>query len=160
MQIVRATPEDGALVRQIVERSVRGSYEECYGEEVIGMFLEHHSAESIREELSRDIVLLLSDHGKTVGTGCLQGGEIKQIYILPQEQGKGYGSILLRALEREAVQRGLEKVVLDASIPGRPLYQKRGYREISHEQIIGERGSVLDYWRMEKQLDPVSAGVK
>ncbi|MBC8571075.1 GNAT family N-acetyltransferase [Zongyangia hominis] len=154
MKIKEAAPEDWKLVWEIVERSVRGSYAECYGEEVIGMFLEHHSVYSIQEELMRHTVLLLYDGGVPVGTGCLQGEEIKQIYILPDRQGKGYGSLLLRALEEEAARQGLSKVVLDASIPGRPLYQRRGYREVSHEQIVGEKGSVLDYWRMEKELNP------
>ncbi len=152
MSIRKATPDQSGLVRQIVEASVRGSYSGVYCEEAVDMFLEHHSLENILEGLEKDLVLLSYEGEEPVGVGCLRGEEIRQIYILPAFQGRGHGTRLLLALEAAAIKAGQRQVYLDASIPGKPLYKKHGYREVSHEQVIGKQGGILDYWRMEKQL--------
>lgn len=153
MKIRKAVPEDAVLIRHIVEQSIWGSYPDCYCPEAIEMFLEHHSMENIQKELKEHTLFLLLDGETAVGTGCLKGEEIKLLYFLPEAQGKGYGSFLLKALEEEAIRQGKTQVVLEASIPGRPLYLRRGYEELSHEQAIGPGGGVLDYWRMRKKLN-------
>jgi len=59
--------------------------------------------------------------------------ELKRMRIASDFQGRGYGTILLRELERRASQAGVRNLYLEAA-KRRPLtlefYQKHGYREL------------------------------
>ncbi len=58
--------------------------------------------------------------------------ELRRMRIARELQGKGYGTLLLRELERRAFQSGVRTLCLDAA-RRRPLtlefYRKHGYRE-------------------------------
>ncbi len=66
-------------------------------------------------------------HGWT-WSGC---GKIENLWVRHELRGKGYGTSLLQAAEREAVVRGCERLFLDTFSFQAPLfYQKLGYEII------------------------------
>ncbi len=72
--------------------------------------------------------------------------EIKRMYVLPEARGKGYGSILLKALEDWAAELGHTRSLLETGLrqpEAIALYQKSGYLRIeNYGQYIGVENSV------------------
>jgi GNAT superfamily N-acetyltransferase len=60
-------------------------------------------------------------------------GEIKRMFVAADARGRGYGRVLLEALERAARELGYERIRLDTGArqpEGLALYRSAGYREI------------------------------
>ena len=91
-----------------------------------------------------------------MGTGTLDGNHITRVFVLPERQGKGYGTRIMDELEAKAAASHAT-AVLDASIPARTLYLHRGY-EITGtetweiEPHDGSPAAKLVYEVMEKTL--------
>ena len=77
--------------------------------------------------------------------------ELRRMRIARDVQGRGYGTMLLRELERRAFQSGIRTLCLDAA-RRRPLtlqfYRKHGYQEIG-QSFYG----VVETVRFKKALD-------
>jgi L-amino acid N-acyltransferase YncA len=76
------------------------------------------------------------------------------VYVARSHRGRGVGTVLLRALEANAVSAGFHKIVLhalDANEWGKRLYRKAGFTEVGifreHGVIDGRR---VDVVAMEK----------
>ena len=79
------------------------------------------------------------------------------MYVLPEEQGRGLGTRLMDAHEKLAADAGNTSVSLDSSMPGKGLYERRGYVVVRTETIDIEPYAELPaarmtYEVMEKQL--------
>lgn len=59
--------------------------------------------------------------------------EVKSMYVVPEQRGRGLGGALLREVERIAADRGCDRVRLDSSdylTEAIGLYRAAGYREV------------------------------
>jgi GNAT superfamily N-acetyltransferase len=68
-------------------------------------------------------------------------GEILNMYTPPEYRRKGYSSLILENLLKEAGKMGVSKVSLHCSRAGEPLYRKFGFSDPQYpylELIIGE----------------------
>jgi putative acetyltransferase len=82
--------------------------------------------------------LVATRAAKAVGCGAVrridgQTGEIKRMYVPPEERGKGLSRLLLNALESEARKLGLSRVVLETGVrqlAALALYEKAGFSRI------------------------------
>lgn len=85
--------------------------------------------------------LLVSDGSKIVGTGAVCFEEelpspdnpsgkcayFMNVYVLPEERGRGLGTeIMMRLLDR-AREEGADKLYLESTPLGRPIYYKLGF---------------------------------
>ena len=77
--------------------------------------------------------------GNPVGCGAIrridaQTGEIKRMYVVPQERGRGLGRAILNALEAEAQCLGVSRLVLETGVrqsEAQALYQRAGFSRIA-----------------------------
>ena len=99
--------------------------------------------------------------GAAVGCGALRllddaSAEIKRMYVLPASRGSGAAAAVLRALEAEALSRGLSELRLEtgeAQPDAIRFYEREGYRLIpNYGQYRGEALSVC-YARTLDQPD-------
>jgi amino-acid N-acetyltransferase len=60
-------------------------------------------------------------------------GEIRSVAVSPSSQGRGLGSLLAGALEREARECGLEMLFAFTYVPG--FFRKLGYREVDRSEL-------------------------
>ena len=75
--------------------------------------------------------------GKPVGCGAVrrietQTGEIKRMYVVPQERGQGVGRAILHAIETRALR--LSRLVLETGVrqaEAQALYQRAGFLQIA-----------------------------
>ncbi|MHA6532565.1 GNAT family N-acetyltransferase [Paenibacillus sp. BAC0078] len=98
--------------------------------------------------------VLLLDEGVPVAAGRLiyyKAGTAKmqRIAVHKEYRSKGYGRILLLALEELARELGLEASILDAQCQAENFYSKLGYKVISTEPFYD--AGIL-HVRMEKAL--------
>ncbi|MNN70596.1 putative N-acetyltransferase YjcF [compost metagenome] len=78
------------------------------------------------------------DEGLPVATGRLiyykaDTAKMQRIAVLKDYRSKGYGRILLLAMEELARELGLESSVLDGQCHAENFYSKLGYKVISAE---------------------------
>lgn len=137
LEIRLANKEDFDAVRKIVRDTINEVYPKYYPAGAVQFFLDHHSDESIRSDILAEKVFLIDDEGKTAGTLTVSENEIGRLFVLPEFQHRGYGKALLDFAE-EKIARSHENAIIHASLPAKPIYLKRGYREIDY--IIGETG--------------------
>jgi ribosomal protein S18 acetylase RimI-like enzyme len=109
-----------------------------------------------RADGTTDDVFLLAEDARGVLVGLVSGGaaeddpsrstaEVGVLYVLPDHQGSGIGSALLRAACRELAARGFSALhigVLAANLPARRFYEAMGGREVGG-RTTDEEGYLL-----------------
>lgn len=149
MEYIKATDQNIDCIFNIVQNTVTTVYPKYYPKEVVDFFCELHSRENIAKDIENGNVGVLVGDNRIVGTGSHEENHITRVYVLPEYQGKGYGSFIMQCLEEEISEK-YYTVLLDASLPASHLYEQRGYRTIKHEKWHVENDVVLVYEVMEK----------
>ncbi|HEV8606835.1 MAG TPA: GNAT family N-acetyltransferase [Tepidisphaeraceae bacterium] len=83
----------------------------------------------------RGAFLVASRSQKPIGCGAVrridaQTGELKRMFVSPEERGRGVGNAILTALEAEARRLGLSRLVLETGIRQHQaiiLYKRAGF---------------------------------
>ncbi len=158
MEYRKAAEQDATQIYQLVQTTIITIYPKYYPKEVVDFFCALHNEAAIRADIQAGNVGVLYAEGQMVGTGSYQGNHITRVYVLPQFQGKGYGSFIMEQLESQ-IRAVYETAELDASLPASALYEKRGYKTIRHARWNVENGVVLVYEIMEKEFHAASTQI-
>ncbi len=98
----------------------------------------------IEEVYLKDGEFLVGEYqGKMVAMGGLKNedkgvAEIKRMRVHPDYQGKGFGQMILAALEQRAKEMGFKKLTLTTTIKqpiAQRLYLKNNYKELKRGKI-------------------------
>lgn len=143
-QIIRAAARHCQAVQSITVQTIRAVYPRYYPAGAVEFFIAHHSDERIAADIASGIVYLLVESEMPVGTVTLRGNEICRLFVLPEHQGKGYGRILLDFAEAAILARH-PRIVLDSSLPAKPIYLRRGYVPGEFHTIETPNGDKLCY---------------
>ena len=115
-------------------------------------FVELHTAERQRDLLQRkmdagaNVFLLIVDE-QPAAVVSVQEDVIGDLYVLPEEQGKGYGTRLLAyAAERCCGTPALW--VLNTNDGARRLYEQLGFRLTGKRKILSD---TLQEWEMKRR---------
>ena len=152
MNIYKAKIEDLAIVKAIAHSAINAVYPHYYPLGAVEFFLAHHSDEHILRDIEKGIVFLLKDDNEnTVGTVTVAENEMTRLFVLPQYHGKGYGGRLIRFAEEKITEK-YDTVKLDASLPAKSIYLKKGYSFVSYHSIDCGSGDKLCYDEMTKRV--------
>ncbi len=103
-----------------------------------------------RLELKRPLLALVGD--RVAGFIELDSdGHIDCCYTHPDFQRKGIASALYRRTERSALQQGLARLFVEASIVAEPFFAGRGFRRL-RQNTVYRNGRCLINYSMEKSL--------
>ena len=150
MSVIRASISDMKTVKFITTETINSIYPHYYPKGAVDFFLSHHNDKNIENDIKMGIVyLVLNDENNAVGTVTVKENEICRLFVLPEQQGKGYGNELISFAENEILRR-YDKIILHASLPAKAIYLKRGYKEIEFHSIKTENGDYLCYDMMIK----------
>lgn len=152
MNIISAKECDLKVIKKITHTTINEIYPHYYSDGAVTFFLNHHSDENIKEDISNHCVFICYDKEQTaVGTVTIRKNEILRLFVLPEYQGKGYGKALLDYAEK-SIARFYDAILIDASLSAKSIYLKRGYKEIEYHTIKTENNDYLCYDVMKKQL--------
>lgn len=90
--------------------------------------------------------------GTIVGFSSLGVNEVNAVYVHPQYTRMRVGTLLLNAVETEAMAQNMKKLQLSASITAFPFYQAQGYRVIEHSFHTLRSAVKIPCVPMEKSL--------
>jgi GNAT superfamily N-acetyltransferase len=136
----------------VVHRTIKESYNKFYTPEAIKYFLELHSKENMEKDIPNGRTLVLQLKDKIIATGSIVENEIKRVFILPEYQGRGYGRRIMEMLEKIALDNGIRRVKLCASLPSKDFYLTLGYTILKFTHLPVENDKKLEYYDMEKDL--------
>jgi len=71
------------------------------------------------------------------------------VAVLREKRGKGFGSFMMKEIERKIIFEGGEKIVLNAQIHVKGFYERLGYKQVG--EVFVEAG--IPHVRMEKVVD-------
>lgn len=149
MDLRRITENYIDEVAAIAEKTIKTIYPHYYPAGAVQFFLGLHSRQKIKTAADEEEIYIAMIQGTTVGTGSIRGDEICRLFVLPEYQGRGYGSQLMDLLE-EIILKEYPAVHVAASFPAESMYLKRGYHIVSYERIETDNGDFLCYHIMEK----------
>lgn len=152
IRYVPATDDHAEAIHSVLQTTIRSIYPKYYPHAVADFFCDLHCLEHVREGIaSGHMGVALDDGGSVLGTGCYDGNHITGVYVLPDFQGKGCGSLIIDKLEG-IIAADNDIACLDASLPAVCLYEHRGYKTVGHGIIDLDDDVKLVYEKMEKQL--------
>ena len=126
MEIIRVTERNICDAGRIHAESWKESHKSFCSEEFVARHTEEAQTEYIRSEIDKgkDFYMLIDQ--KPVGIVSLQGGLIENLYVLPREQRKGYGAMLLQYALREC--SGVPSLwILSNNERAGAFYKKHGF---------------------------------
>ena len=152
MSIKQAYKDDLQVVKYITIETINQIYPHYYPKGAVEFFVEHHNDINIINDIDAGKVFLcVNEEGQTIGTVSLKDNDICRLFVLPEYQGKGYGRELLDFAENEIAKK-YEEIMIDASLPAKCIYLKRGYREKESHIINANYGDFLCYDVMVKKV--------
>lgn len=101
MSIRKAVLSDVDIVKMIADTTISEVYPHYYPEGAVEYFLSHHSEQNIAGDIEENRVFLCLDpEQKVVGTVTVRDNEICRLFVLPECQGRGYGTEMLDYAEK------------------------------------------------------------
>lgn len=151
MDIIKADKNSFEDVKKITHTTIMEIYPKYYPPGAVEFFLKHHSGESIVNDIEDGKVYLLIDDGDVVGMVTISENDINRLFVMPRCQHKGYGRTLLDFAEKE-ILKNYSFVEMDASLPAKRIYRKRGYKETEYNTVKTDNGDYLcyDVMRLER----------
>lgn len=142
--------KDYGVVLDICQKCIKESFGKFYPQGAVDYFLYHHGRERVEKTIrAGETFLLYDDNNIPCGTISLTKNEIHRFFVLPQFQGKGYGSYMMNHCESE-VFKTYETVKLDSALSSFNLYIKRGYIMDEFIAYPQDNGDFLCYFSMTK----------
>lgn len=147
-----AVQEDLDCVLHITQTTICEIYPHYYPAGAVAFFMKHHHSDAAAKDIADGFVYLaVAEDGTLAGTVTIHDNEICRLFVLPDYQGQGIGSSLLRFAEQKiALQYPTAK--LDASFPAKKMYLRHGYKVTQCNLLASEDGDYLYYDEMEKVL--------
>jgi diamine N-acetyltransferase len=153
VDIIEGNEEHIACIVEIAEKTWRSTYATILQPDQMNYMLQaiygEQELKKVMREASQKFLLLKDELGFQ---GFASFGvrredptvfKLHKIYILPQNQGKGYGTILINEIKNRLRKEGITTLDLNVNRynPAREFYMKLGFSVIREEDVpIGE------YW--------------
>lgn len=144
---------DIELIRQLAEQTWWPTYTPLLTHEQVRYMLDTiYSAETLERVMkdgSQHFIILYDDRGpQGFASYGLRSGEtnvfkLHKLYVLPDNQGKGYGRSLIEEVKRRIRRQNSHTLDLNVNRfnPAKSFYEKLGFRIIREEDI-----SIGPYW--------------
>ena len=98
-------------------------------------------------------IMFVAEKGKEIiGFSSLFEDELCAVYVHPNYARQGVGTLLLNAVETEAISQKIEKLEFSASINAKLFYQRRGYKVVERSFHTLRSGIIIPCFLMEKYL--------
>lgn len=152
--IIQANSDIALKIYELVQRTIKETYTRYYSEEAVDFFLALHNEESILKDISEGKVYAAVLGDDVIGTGTIDGDRVKRVFVLPEFQGRGMGSLIMDFLEGEII-KDHGAVWLDSSLPAGKFWNGRGYIVKKYAECELENNKVLAFAIMCRDNFPI-----
>lgn len=150
MKLVKATGKDFETVLNICQQVVNESFGKYYPVGAVDYFRYHHGKERVKQTLDAgETYLLHDDDERVIGTISVTENEIHRFFVLPEYQGKGFGTYMMDICEADILKK-YDQVKLDSALSSFNLYLKRGYKMEGFVPYPQDNGDFLCFFSMTK----------
>ncbi len=157
IRIREFTKDDLDSVVTLIHHVVDVSYKDVYPPKALGLYKEFHSRENILNDAENGYCVIAESAGEIVGTGTLMDDAVRRVYIEPSLQKTGIGTGIYNTLEKHALQKGLPRLGLGASIIAREFWESMGF--VFEEEIdIPTGDEKLKFYMMSKSFTENETG--
>ena len=106
------------------------------------------------DEISHHRMIIDEATGDAIAVGRLQvntkeEAQIRYMAVADNYQGKGLGSKIVTALEDIALDKGANRIILQARKNAVQFYQRNGYKVVEKSYILFDE---IQHWLMKKEL--------
>ena len=142
--IKSATTEDIPAIHEIMTETWEPAYRDILSAEQIKyMYDEIYQSEALQKQMAEgQQFYILYENQVPDGLAAYSFHEghtykLNKLYVKPAYQGKGYGSLLIRHVEQEALNRGGEYLILNVNRhnQARQKYERLGFKVTKEEDI-------------------------
>ena len=151
-----AREEEARIISDVAKAAISAVYPRYYPEEAVRFYLEQHTADRFRRDISEGKTYVIRRDDTIVGTGTIDDGHITRVFVLPGHQESGAGSSLMDHLEPLAA-RAHGCVWADVPLPAGEFFRKRRYVHMRHAECPVANDRLLSYEVMCKRdfdIDP------
>ena len=152
VQIRKLNEVDLPSVYRLIQDTIDTSYNRVYPAEAIEFFKDYHSKESILDNATNGLTIVVECNSGVVGTGTLLGTNIRRVFVNPIYQYKGIGILLVQELERKASLEKYATLDLEASLVSRQFWESLGFVIEREDYIPVKNDEKLYYYKMTKTL--------
>ncbi|MFV3416190.1 GNAT family N-acetyltransferase [Pseudomonas nitroreducens] len=150
LTIRQAHSDDAKAISQVIVAAVQESNSQDYPESVIASVVANFTPGRVLELLEQRLVFVALLDDRIVGTGALDGDVVRSLFITPPQQRRGIGQALMSRIEKAALERSIEALLVPASITAESFYARLGYC-VLRERLHGEERTLI----MTKPLSPL-----
>ena len=136
------------IAAQIHSISWKESHKSFCTEEFVQAHTVERQKQYIKKEMECGKKFYILIEGVPKGIVSVKDNLIENLYVLPKEQRKGYGTKLLQYAEN--LCNGIPTLwILDNNVIAKKLYEKMGYRFTGNENSLSETLSELEMQKIE-----------
>jgi N-acetylglutamate synthase-like GNAT family acetyltransferase len=113
-----------------------------------------HGSEILADEASAIHTMAIGESEKVLGVArmhesAVRQGQVRCVAVATDQQGKGIGKLIMSYLEKVAMEKGWQEIILEARENAVPFYESIGYSIIEKSYLLfGE----IQHYRMKKAL--------
>ena len=160
MEILKASEKNIEAIVTLAKQTWFVTYSSLVPLDQITYMLDLFYKEEVLRQQMKDVkqhFLVLMDGDQLIGySHCVELEEsikLSKLYFSPEMQGKGFGKMLMNAIEKEATELGYHQIELfvNRGNPAQYFYEKMGYEVVeSLDMPLGKYW--LNDYRMIKKL--------
>ncbi|MDF1778200.1 MAG: GNAT family N-acetyltransferase [Rhizobiaceae bacterium] len=161
MWIRTASERDLQEIRALLVNAWHDTYDSIYGADKVSEINEDwHSLNALKPKLTQpDSEFILADAGEGISGMAFASTrdgkvvDLHQLYVLPQSQGQGVGTLLLDEIENcFAEAKSIRLEVEETNAKALAFYEKAGFHEVGRTDNCGVAGSGLPALVLEKNI--------
>ena len=143
--------KDAAEVSNVIAQSFRTLISHSYTKESVEDQIKENSPKKILEKAKKVKYFVAVENGKILGFGGYSREKIHTFFVLPEMQGKGIGSKILKEVLSEAKTEGIKSIKCWSTFNAENFYSSFGFKK-RKKLNLKTKNSSISFIEMIKKL--------
>lgn len=135
---------DAGDISAVIMRALRETNAKDYTAEIIARVERSFSPDAILQLLGKRTVLVAAVGNRIVGTASLDGSLVRTVFVAPDVQAQGIGTLLMAEIERIARERNVALLTVPSSVTAESFYARLGFRAVRDSYHGDERTIIME----------------
>ncbi|MBR1122618.1 GNAT family N-acetyltransferase [Bradyrhizobium lablabi] len=139
-----AREDDADEISAVILHALRETNARDYTKEIIERVENSFSPQAVRQLIAKRTVFVATIEGRVVGTASLDEGVVRSVFVAPDVQARGIGTLLMAEVERAARERNILKLAVPSSVTAETFYARLGFRAVRDAYYGDERTIIME----------------